>query len=87
MKNKKVIFSSQHEFTKDKSCLSNLIVLYGVLTGCMDNNKTEDDVYPDFNNMFDMVSHSIHIARALSALVRLNDPGQPHPTHEHRMSI
>lgn len=64
MKNKKVFFSSQHEFTKDKSCLSNLIVFYGVLTGCVVNNKTEDDVYPDFRNMFYMLFHSILIARA-----------------------
>lgn len=83
MKNK-VIFSGQHEITKDESCLNNLIVFYGVLTGCVHNKKTEDDIDPHFSNMFDMLSHSIFIVSALSALIKLSDCNQLHlgfPTH------
>lgn len=51
---KKIINISQHGFTKGKPCLTSLI------TFCDGNEGTAVDVvYPDFNEAFDTVSHTI----------------------------
>ncbi|GAB0202805.1 mitochondrial enolase superfamily member 1 [Grus japonensis] len=54
---KEVIGSSQHGFTKGKSCLTNLIALYGGMTGLVDEERAVDFVY--LNKAFDTVSHNI----------------------------
>jgi len=41
---KKVIRSSQHGFTKGKSCLTNLIAFYFGMTGWVDEGKAVDIV-------------------------------------------
>lgn len=54
------------------------------MAGCVDNNTTEDDAYPDFSDTFAMFSYNTLNGIAVSALIRLNDPDQPHlglPTH------
>ena len=48
MEEKKVIRSSQHGFTKGKSCLTNLIAFYNDMTGWVDEGRAVDVVYPDF---------------------------------------
>lgn len=51
--------SEQRGFTKDKSCLTNLISLYDEMTGWVDEWRVVDVVSLDFSKVFDNVSHNI----------------------------
>ncbi|KAK4810776.1 hypothetical protein QYF61_008748 [Mycteria americana] len=59
MKDKKVIWSSQHGFSKGKSCLTNLIAFCNEVTGAVEEWKAVDVVYLDFSKAFDTVSYSL----------------------------
>ncbi|PKU46105.1 rna-directed dna polymerase from mobile element jockey-like [Limosa lapponica baueri] len=50
MHHKKIIRSWQHEFTKGKSCLTNLINLCDEITGLVDERIAVDIVYPEINS-------------------------------------
>ena len=50
---------SQRGFTKGRSCLTNPISLYDLVTRLVDEGKAVEVVYLDFSKAFDTVSHSI----------------------------
>jgi len=51
VKDKNVIRSSQHGFTKGKSCLTSLTVIYNEMTSLVDKGRAVDVVYLDLSNI------------------------------------
>jgi len=66
MNNKKIIRSSQHGFTKGKSCLTNLITFYVEMTGLVDEQRAVDIGYLDFSKAFNTFSYKIIIEKLLN---------------------
>jgi len=59
MKDKNVIRSSQHGFTKGKSCFTDMIALYSEVTSLVHVGRPVDVVSLDLDKVFDSVSHNI----------------------------
>lgn len=61
MKAHEIIRSSQHGFTKGKSCLNNSITFYNEIYSLADEGRAMDIVYLDFSKAFDTVYRNILI--------------------------
>ena len=53
----KLISPSQHGFVKKKACVTNLLECQHVVSGLLNENKSVDVLYTDFEKAFDKVSH------------------------------
>lgn len=63
MQNNQGIKSSQCEFLKGRSCLTNLISLYDKVTHLVGGGKAVDAVYLDLSKVSDTTSHSIFLEK------------------------
>lgn len=60
----KVIWKSQHILANSKSCLTNLIAVFDEMTSLVDGEGTVNVIFLDFSKAFNIVSHSILVAKS-----------------------
>lgn len=54
----------QHSFTKDKSCLTNLVAFYNRLTALVGSGRVMDVVYLDFHKAFETGPHKVLLSES-----------------------
>ena len=62
MEEKEVIQDNQHDFTRGKSCLNNLV--------SVENESATDVIYLDFSKAFDMIPHNILLSSGSRTISR-----------------
>ena len=54
-----ILMDSQHGFVVGRSCLTNIISFYDLVTYHLDKGEEVDVIYLDFKKAFDLVSHNV----------------------------
>ena len=68
----RLIYSSQHSFTKGKSCLTNVIKFVDRFFEWCDQEDSLDIIYLDFSKAFDKVPHKMLIKKLESYRIQEN---------------
>ena len=58
LKKNKLIYNSQHGFRQSRSCLTNLLEYFQMVSDQADEGIPSDVVYLDFSKTFDKVPHN-----------------------------